>query len=421
MSSRMVKIAFLGDSVELFQVVQKRQETPYEWVFSTLESPSLAVDTVLGIETGELFADIVILCVDDLPPLLQYSCVEDLVGAGIPTFLYSKLLSVEDAWKMAAIGAKLLRLDFMEQDFAHALSSRKFDPATLELENEFAAEYDEKELSSLATLSAILWENEYVLEHIRNYAAAANRPLRILDLGCGTGRFEEILMKDPYIAEHIASIDAVDFAPMYLKQAKSRLSHFLSPDKMEKIHFKRRIAEETLLPSNHYDVSIASFGIICFSQFHRTLPEIQRMLKPEGLACFNGYNRNAIAYDMKVGSSSFVANIDKEWNEMDLLGKKMKCFTFDIQELHSFLCFIGFKPVVKETKTFPTLYSFTKSDHLALHRSESLPFGKLSYCSQFLEKFFLKEGMTSTLQSIDKELTKALHDRGFYFSMVATK
>ncbi len=421
-------VALLSSEQNLLAVLQTSIEDPFQ--IKLAES----VDQILGLETGSLFAEIAILSEADFSFERALSTIDLLLGAGIPVFVYSRSQKSDFIWACASMGALPLRLDTMKEDFGAALARRKYDYETLELENEFASHYDEKELSSAATLSAIIWENEYVLKQIRTYLEGKNSSFRILDLGCGTGRFEEILLSDPFLSHKIESIHAIDFAPMYLKKAKERLSYFFSEEELNKISFQRRIAEDTRLPSNYYDIVIASFGVICFSQFHRTIPEIQRVLKPKGLAILNGYNRNSISYEFnelaktKGVESLFTAAIDREKNEMMLNGKTMKCFTFHIDELQSFLWFVGLKPLAESIQTFPTLYGCTRKDYLKLFE-EAASLGPTtksclnypSYQSKNLELDCFKSGFSPILHKLDADLTHVLKDRGFYFSLTATK
>jgi SAM-dependent methyltransferase len=124
----------------------------------------------------------------------------------------------------------------------------------------------------------------------------------------------------------------------------------------------RRIAEDLRWPSNYFDIVIASFGIICFSNTHRTLPNIYSVLKPDGLVTISGYNRNAIKFEFDAlmqaegGSqaSHFAINIDREKNVMKLNEVlEIRCFTFYPDDMAGILSLVGFKHVESAAETFP--------------------------------------------------------------------
>ncbi len=431
-------VAVLTENGEFADRLKKAGQN--QFVFKRID-PS-AGESLLGLETGEIEIELVVIDAEREKSEELFSLAGMLIGAGLPVFISLHPQETPLIWKMASIGVQPLRLDTLVGDFQQALQHRKFDPEALALENEFALYYDVEELSSAATVSAIICENEYVLKQIKAFAQKNKQPLRILDLGCGTGRFEEILLLDPELSHQIERIDAIDFAPMYLKKARERLPHFLSPSQLKKIHFQRRIAEDSRLPSETYDLVIASFGVVCFSRFHHTIPEIHRLLKPSGLAIFNGYNRNSLSYEFVDAASPhetlslFTAAIDRKKNVMKLKGKLMKCFTFHVDELESFLWYIGLKPFSEETKTFPTLYGCTRKDYLPFFSSKASP-GRghhpqtccekglcneyASYQTKNLEKDYFHSGFSPVLHQVDTDLTHLLKDRGYYFSLCATK
>jgi len=417
-----MSVVFVTQDLAFMDAVRRVIDAKYTPIFFQPEEGM--VDTILGIDTGHFHAELVVMDSDRIAA----DVITSFIGAGIPVFIRVTTIDIPSLWVGAALGALLFRIEEMNGDFAEALATRKYTQETLEVENEFAEVYDREELSSAATLSAILWENEYTISRVKEYIEKQDGPVRILDMGCGTGRIEEILLSDPTLAKSIESIHAIDFAPMYLKKARERLSHFLSKDLLDRIIFMRRIAEDTRLPAGYFDIVIASFGVICFSQFHRTVPEIYRVLKPSGTVILNGYNRNALAHDFNQSidegaKSLFTAHIDRGKNEMHLGDKVIPCFSFDVDELHAFLKLIGLTPQSEQTQTFPTLYGCARKEYLQLLQplTQMAEAGPVSYQSSRLEQDFFKSGFSSVMHKIDMDLTKSLKNRGFYFSMTATK
>jgi ubiquinone/menaquinone biosynthesis C-methylase UbiE len=318
----------------------------------------------------------------------------------------------------------------------------------LEVENKFALEYDEKELAGAATVSAMLWENGHAVNLIRTFIMGSTEPVNILDLGCGTGRFEELLLTDPVLNKKIGSIVAVDFAPNYLVRARERLEHFLSSSELKKIVFLRRIAEDLQLPTDHFDVVIAGFGIVCFSQSHSTLREAYRVLRDGGLLVTTGYNRSALTFEFNesmrkaIGRSAshFAIEIDRNKNIM-YLSKELHihCYTFDLSDVLSLVTLIGFQPMDDSVRTFPTLYGSARKEYLLALSSNNRPArGKegekhatclkrkncgayASYQEANLKRDRFDSGFNEIIHNMDRDLEGLFGDKGFYFCFGAHK
>lgn len=383
---------------------------------------------------------------DDLPSPAN-TIVSTIMGAGIPLIVNPNVKDIRKAWALGNSGAIFLEAATLKRDAEAALASLPYNVETLQVENEFALGYDRDELAGAATVSAVLWENEYVLNHVREHVRGASDPVHVLDLGCGTGRFEELLLTDSEVKNKIATITAVDFAPMYFQMARRRLPHFLEKSDLEKIRYVRRIAEDLRWPSDHFDVVIASFGILCFSQTHRTLPNIYRVLKQRGLAILNGYNREAMTFDFdemmrkRIGRSAshFAIRIDREENIMHLGNQIIRCFTFYVDDVEGLLSLTGFRPVKNDAETFPALYGSARKEYLTRlmtqeassasgvgqHHESCRRTGKCrdfaSYQRINLVKDQFGSGFNETLHQMDTDLASLLPRKGFYFCVAAHK
>jgi SAM-dependent methyltransferase len=102
---------------------------------------------------------------------------------------------------------------------------------------------------------------------VRDYAPP-DRPLRILDAGCGTGG-----MLDLYRTWHDAAATGVDLSPEAL--------HFCR----ERAHHRVAAADLTLLPfrSGSFDVVTALDVLEHVRDDHRAIGEISRVLRPGGI------------------------------------------------------------------------------------------------------------------------------------------
>lgn len=407
----------------------------------------VVIDSYFPLENGKYFI------MQNLDPKISGnagSAVSLLEGAGIPTLIHLNNVEQFQVWELAKAASGFASTENIVEDINNVLNSRKFNPRTLHVENEFAKNYDEKELEGAATVSAIIRENEYVLNLIEGHIKEGKNFV-LLDMGCGTGRFEELLLKNSEISDRIKKIYAVDFAPRYLVEARTRLAHFLGKNEMDKILFYRKIAENTHFPNDYFDIIIASFGIVCFSRFHLILPEIRRILRPGGLVVFTGYNRNAMTYEFEKqmlktlgqSASHFSIRIDREKNIMHLGDNTIDCFTFNLDDFIGIVKLMGLRPIRESGKTYPVLYGSARKEYLnklskesaskiisgndadVHHQETCLKKGSckeyLSYQTVNLLKDPMNSGFSEIIHRMDEDIAALLPDQGYYFLLGAQK
>lgn len=442
--------------------IREQHKTP---IRNTLKD---VVEAVLGLRNGEPNIQVVVTASQFIDPVSgkphwsheplfdelpsgSNSLLEMLTGAGISVLCLEAsdgAMAQAFAWAAGSLNCRIVNAEALVGEIRALLIERKQDQASLEIQNTFAEHYDQNELSNTGTVSAILWENENLLSAVREYIkSAGNRKIRILDLGCGSGRFEEVLLTDNSIEPSIESITAIDFAPRHIVNARQRLAHFLRPKEFKKVTFLRRIVERLNWPANHFDFVIAGFGIVCYTKTHLTLPQIGRVLRPQGVALINGYNSAALTYEVQNldghPDTQLAISIDKATNKMNLGKAQIDCFTFHEDDVRSLIALSGLRAVSDPILTFPIVHAAVRrtlvdsapggtrngsAAQQANAKRHERCVGRGTACKDFqsyqevnLRQRHFGGELNQWLQSIDHDLAKVFSDRGFYFSIKAYK
>lgn len=128
----------------------------------------------------------------------------------------------------------------------------------------------------------------------------SNSPIRILDIGCGTGTFAKIL-KESFPR---AQITCLDFAENMIRIAKSKLSNYKNDVRFMIGDFNK------LNLSQEYDVVVSSFAlhhIKTDSEKINLYKNIYRALNKKGIF---------LTADIVLGSNNHINNLyDKKWKE----------------------------------------------------------------------------------------------------------
>lgn len=297
------------------------------------------------------------------------SIVSQIVGAGLPLLVNidSSAADMTTVWASAAAGAKPAVRGRLYDDLRASLADmntcvrrREFD-----VQNNFARDYDRSELENPATAMAVHYENDYVAQAVRDYAESSIDPIRILDIGCGSGRFEEILLSDADLANRIEQIVAVDFAPEHLRRAQRRITSLLGAAERSKIIWLRRLAQNLQWPPGYFDVVIAGFAVVSFADPIRVLQQAHRVLKPGGIFVGSAYNKKAAVYDFRKQIAerpgadrfpAFAARVDPEDGLLILPdGNSIACQTVDPDEFKMVTRLAGLAPLRDKIRTFPIL------------------------------------------------------------------
>ena len=254
--------------------------------------------------------------------------------------------------------------------------------------------YDIEELSKLGTLAFHYWEDEIIIETIKNIPG---EHLEILDICCGTGRYE-LLIK--YHCEKSFKMAAIDFSGRMLRIARDKLQNEgLMPESRwePKIELKRGFAEKLPFEDNKFDFVICGFGVASYTKFNLSIPEVNRVLRKHGKAIFTVYNKNAFYNQI---ADYFSSNLEispmASWVKFESFGcrdkqgiyklvpqgKEEKSFTiqpFSKEEFRDILNRFGFR--VEKMRTFPFLYSVTPIN--LIRKDEDDPLFKPRYLREY--------------------------------------
>jgi len=106
------------------------------------------------------------------------------------------------------------------------------------------------------------------------YYGSIKKGSKVLDIGCGTGRFTLMLCK---ITK--ADVYAIDPSEEMLGEAKKK-------DKKKRVFWNLSTAEELLFPSKFYDCVYMTFVFHQIKNRKKAVAEINRILKPKGKCVF---------------------------------------------------------------------------------------------------------------------------------------
>lgn len=125
----------------------------------------------------------------------------------------------------------------------------------------------------------------------------ANKKIRILELGAGTGAYTFLLAK----ALKNANIEAIDISQKIIQIAQENNSE------KKRVRFSKQSAYATTYEDGAFDV-VVGFYVLHHLNLNKTVREVSRVLKPGGLALF--YEPNLLnPYVFLVKSVPFLKNI----------------------------------------------------------------------------------------------------------------
>jgi SAM-dependent methyltransferase/DNA-binding NarL/FixJ family response regulator len=351
------------------------------------------------------------------------------------------------------ISQKAARTEFLSRlDRAIALSKERplYDHEHLQLVDSFAVNYDREERGKCATMAYYAFENTViarVLEDLLKECRAAESRLRVLDVGCGTGRVEEFVCKR-FQEEDLARIHmvGVDFSGRMLVSARHKLERCnrctvgfgMDPsdcDARLRVSLYRAPAENLAFLRERYpdgfDVVILGFGLLSYVRYRHILPAagsgpgsgVVPLLKPGGKLLFSVYNERSAIYErirlLQGGEDEsdlpLAALMNLATGRLRVCERlEVACEAFRVDRVIRLLRQAGLSIDPDEVTTFPTV-------HLML-RNSAVMSGDNGNDLGFREDPWLPPGKSSKcLIDLDIQVSRALADRGHYIVGLATR
>jgi SAM-dependent methyltransferase/CheY-like chemotaxis protein len=377
---------------------------------------------------------VIMLTVQDRPSVSFEAAHSEADGY----FLKQRLASIEPEMQ----AARQVALDDLWNTVIVAYNACRrraiYDHEHLDTANQFAAKYNNDERSKLATVAYYHFENDLINAQVTHLLKTlpVDRRLRVLDIGCGTGRVEESLARQPY--RDRIDVVAIDFAEKMVHMASAELAKdanvqheigWAVPDAADgQLHVSlfRAPAERLAFLTHRYpdgfDLAVLGFGFLSYVKYADVVPACPQKPPATGVVpvlrsgaplIFSVYNENSAIYeriavpDHDDDDLPIAALMDLTEGRLRVGEHYFACEAFTPARMMRFLRQGGLDVKPENVCTFPTA-------HLMLHNSdaERLP----------EDREFPSTGhFDSRLYAIDRDLSAVIKGRGHYVVGVATK
>lgn len=296
---------------------------------------------------------------------------------------------------------------WLQKEIENALKKRtnSYDIVQRQLANLVASRYEALERTGPGTEAYWAFEEELIRGIVA--ALARDHPLiRILDLGCGTGRCICAALE---AAPRKVQVFGVDMAGGMIAEATRKTQELKR--EMDQISLKRGLAER--LPRNirgqTFDLVMMAFGFPCYTPTMPVLKEAASVLAPNGVLLASIYNHNALYYEVwndgNFNQCPIATRINRIKGTLEIPGaaKSLPGVTYTIAQFERMLHHVELHP--GGFATFPVIYSTLPSEELLKRQGGKRP----------------PDYTRNPLWLADKSLSLLLRDRGYYGIFVASK
>ncbi len=177
---------------------------------------------------------------------------------------------------------------------------------------------------------------------------------KILDLGCGTGIYAKILYRKGAI------VQGVDISEKEIE---------IAIKENPKIEFKLGNSEKLPYSNREFDIVLAALVLEHLKNWSKTLKEVRRVLKKNGLFIFSMGNPVVNCIKQKGKSLKIIKNYFEDYNRSSDWGNNVciKWYSKTYRQIIGLLVRAGFeivdyedcRPIQKAKKIFPKEYAFT--------------------------------------------------------------
>lgn len=327
--------------------------------------------------------------------------------------------------EVGELGAKVISYEELKNDYTHVRNILlkifkkykdnlfAYDHLQKTLANEVAENYEKMETERPGTVAYWLFEEELIKKIVKAKEKEKEKEtdpvIKILDIGCGTGRFARVILE----SSKNALVTCVDFSGKMLSQARAILENI--EENSHRFILQRALAQK--LPENYkdYDLVILGFGFPCYSPTSEVLKEASRVLRNDGLLFASVYNHLALTYDNEEFNDKnstarpITTLIDREASKLQIPNaQKIDARTFTRGQFARELRSANFH--VQGYLTFPVIYSTFECSDINIHSE-----------TDERDKCYNNPQFSFSLWEVDRQLSWILKEGGFYNIFIASK